>query len=97
LPTLSPPGRGQGEGAERLRARTKKLGYLERRELDGMEAAILAAETAMDARRRAAEDPSIASDPAALKERYAALDSARAEVDRLYARWEELEAKGETE
>jgi ubiquinone biosynthesis protein UbiJ len=61
-----------------------------------MEAAILAAETALDACRRAAEDPGIASDPAALQARYAALEATRAEVERLYARWAELEAKGET-
>ena len=38
-----------------------------------------------------------ASDPAALQQRYAALEAARAAVDRLYSRGEELEAKGETE
>jgi ATP-binding cassette subfamily F protein uup len=74
----------------------KKLGYLEQRELDTMEATILEAETALDACRRAAEDPAIASDPAALQVRYAALEAARAEVDRLYARWAELTAKGDT-
>ena len=58
-----------------------------------MERAILDAETAVEACRRAAEDPAIASDPAALQDRYAALETARAEVDRLYARWAELEAK----
>jgi len=46
--------------------------------------------------RKAAEDPAIASDPAALQARYVALEAARAEVDRLYARWAELEDKGET-
>jgi ABC transport system ATP-binding/permease protein len=61
-----------------------------------MEAAIVEAETALEASRRAAEDPTIASDPAALQARYAAVEAARAEVDRLYARWAELEAKGET-
>jgi ATP-binding cassette subfamily F protein uup len=71
------------------------LGYLEQRELDTMEATILEAETAWEACQRAAEDPAIASDPAALQARYAALEAARAEVDRLYARWAELTAKGE--
>ena len=93
-PTLSPEGRG-GKTAP-TRGRSRKLGYLEQRELDGIEAAIVEAETAVEARRRAAEDPGIASDPAALQERYAALDAARTEVNRLYARWAELEAKGET-
>jgi ATP-binding cassette subfamily F protein uup len=61
-----------------------------------MPAAIGEAETAVAMCRRAAEDPGIASEPAALQARYAALEDARAEVDRLYARWAELEAKGET-
>ena len=71
----------------------KRLGYLDQREWDGMERAILDAENAVEACRRAAEDPGIASDPAALQTRYAALQAARALVDRLYARWAELEAK----
>ena len=77
----------------RERARGKRLGYLEQREWDGMEQAILDAETALETRRRAAEDPAIAADPAALQERHAALDDARKDVDRLYARWAELDAK----
>ena len=87
--TLPSPRRGEGE-------KGKRRGYLEQREWDGMEAAIVEAETALEASRRAAEDPTIASDPAALQARYAAVEAARAEVDRLYARWAELEAKGET-
>ena len=90
--TLPSPQRGEGEG----KAARKRLGYLEQRELDTMEAAILEAETALESSRRDAEDPAIASDPAALQARYAALEAARAEVDRLYARWAELTAKGET-
>jgi ATP-binding cassette subfamily F protein uup len=39
------------------------------------------------------EDPAVASDPAALRARWEALESARAEVARLYARWAELEVK----
>jgi ATP-binding cassette subfamily F protein uup len=92
--TLPSPPRG-GEG-ERQRARSKRRGYLEQREWDAMEATILQAESALEACRQAAEDPEIASDPAALQARYAALDAARAEVDRLYARWAELEARGDT-
>jgi ATP-binding cassette subfamily F protein uup len=87
--TLPSPRRGEGE-------KGKRRGYLEQREWDGMEAAIVEAETALEACRRAAEDPTIASDPAALQARYAAVEAARAEVDRLYARWAALEAKGET-
>ena len=75
------------------RARPKRLGYREQREWDGMEEAILTAERALEACQRDVDDPAIASDPTALQERYTALEAARADVDRLYARWAELEAK----
>jgi len=75
------------------RPRTKRLGYLEQREWEGMERAVLDAETAAEACRQALEDPGIAADPAALQARYAALEAAHGEVTRLYTRWAELEAK----
>jgi ATP-binding cassette subfamily F protein uup len=77
----------------RERARTRRLGYREQREWDGMEQAILDAEAAVEACRRAVEDPGVASQAAALQARVAALEAAEAEVERLYARWAELEAK----
>jgi ATP-binding cassette subfamily F protein uup len=88
-----PARRAVADPPPRERPRTKRLGYLEQREWEGMERAILDAETAVVACRRAAEDPGVASDPAALHARYAALEAARAEVARLYARWAELETK----
>jgi len=87
------PRKPSAPAPERERVRTRRLSYHEQREWDGMEQAILTAEEALEARQREAEDPAIASDPTALQERYAALDAARAEVDRLYARWADLEAK----
>jgi ABC transport system ATP-binding/permease protein len=87
----------QGERPERAvepeRPRPKRLGYREQREWDGMERAILDAERAVEACQRGVEDPAIASDSTALQQRFAALEVARAEVSRLYARWAELEAK----
>ena len=41
------------------------------------------------------EDPSIASDARALQIRLAELEQAKQEVDRLYLRWADLEAKRE--
>jgi ATP-binding cassette subfamily F protein uup len=87
------PAARKAASPERERSRTRRLGYLEQREWDGMERAILDAEASVEAYRRAAEDPSIASAPSALQARYAALDAARAEVDRLYARWAALATK----
>jgi len=71
----------------------KKLTYLERREYEAMEATLEAAESALAEARRRADDPAIATDAAALQQRFAELAAAQAEVDRLYARWAELEAK----
>ncbi|MEO8381381.1 MAG: ABC-F family ATP-binding cassette domain-containing protein [Acidobacteriota bacterium] len=73
--------------------KNKRLGYLEQRELDTMEATVLAAEEQVAEAQRRAEDPAIAADSRALQERFAALTAAQAEVDRLYARWAELDAK----
>jgi ATP-binding cassette subfamily F protein uup len=71
----------------------KRLSYLEQREWDAMEATIFAAEGVLEKSRAAAEDPGIASDAARLHARFEALAAAQAEVERLYARWAELEAK----
>jgi len=71
----------------------KRLTYQEQREWEQMEETILAAETALTECQAAVEDPAVASDPATLRARWEALESARAEVARLYARWAELEAK----
>ena len=71
----------------------KRLGYIEQREFDSMEANVLAAEERLAEAQKRAEDPSIAADAHALQQRYAELSGAQAEVDRLYARWAELEAK----
>src|SRR5438876_1304115 len=87
------PSKAAPAASERERQRPKRLGYREQREWDGMERTILAAERTLEACQRAVEDPAIASDPTALQQRYAALEAARADVDRLYARWAELEAK----
>ena len=71
----------------------KRLTYQEQREWEQMEGTILAAETVLTECQAAVEDPAVASDPAALRARWEALESARAEVARLYARWAELEGK----
>jgi ATP-binding cassette subfamily F protein uup len=58
-----------------------------------MEALVLAAEKRLEATSQATHDPTVASDHQALHERIEALAAAQAEVDRLYARWAELEGK----
>ena len=58
-----------------------------------MEVTILRAEERLEAAKRAAEDPAIATDADALQQRFAELSAAQADVDRLYARWTELGEK----
>ncbi|HVI76858.1 MAG TPA: hypothetical protein VM715_01595, partial [Candidatus Acidoferrum sp.] len=73
--------------------RAKRLTYKEQREWDGLEAALHAAESRLADATTAAHAPSIAADAALLQQRFAELTAAQAEVDRLYARWAELEGK----
>ncbi|MCC6763641.1 MAG: ABC-F family ATP-binding cassette domain-containing protein [Deltaproteobacteria bacterium] len=77
----------------RAPAAARRLGYHEQREWEAMEATILAAEAELEARRAALTDPAIAADAGELARRLAAAEAASTEVDRLYARWSELEAK----
>jgi ATP-binding cassette subfamily F protein uup len=58
-----------------------------------MESIILDAELALEVCHRATHDPSIAADAVVLQQRYEALHSAQEQVDRLYARWADLEEK----
>ena len=71
----------------------KRLTYKEKQEWERMEEAILEAEDRLASAQSAVEDPAVATDPKALQERCEALETARQEVERLYARWAELEAK----
>ncbi len=80
-------------GPKTAPAKSKKLSYNEQREWDGMEANVLIAETRLEEARSRADDPSIASDAAALELRLKELDDAQHVADRLYARWAELEGK----
>jgi ATP-binding cassette subfamily F protein uup len=70
----------------------KKLSFKERQELDGIEVAIGAAEARVAELEAQLSDPTVyASRGAEVPGLVAALDAARLEVERLYARWQELE------
>ena len=58
-----------------------------------MEESILKAEDHVSACQAAMHDPAVMSDAAALQDRSQALVEAQAEVERLYARWAELDEK----
>jgi ATP-binding cassette subfamily F protein uup len=74
-------------------AARKRLSYKEQREYDGIEASIAAAEATLRATIADSERPENASDHGRLVELLAAVTQRQAEVDQLYARWAELEAK----
>ncbi len=70
----------------------RKLSYKEKKELEGMEAAILEAEARKEELGARLADPALyASAPAEVAEATAAFNEASRRVDDLYARWAELE------
>jgi ATP-binding cassette subfamily F protein uup len=76
---------------ERTKAPSRaKMSYKEKRELEGMEAAVLEAEEKVGSLQSAVGE---AADPTKLNELYAELHEAQNEVDRLYARWAELDER----
>jgi ABC transport system ATP-binding/permease protein len=71
----------------------KKLSFKEKQELAAIESQITAAEARVSELQATLEDPAIYKTRAAeVPSLVAALDAARAEVERLYARWQELES-----
>ncbi len=89
-PAVSAP--VSAENARQLPGK-KKLSYLEAREYDTIEQRVADAEVVLQARRAQLEDPAIISDGPRLVTAHAQLDTAQEAVDRLYARWAELEKK----
>ena len=75
--------------------KAKKLSYKEQQEYDGMEAAILAAEQSTR-HGQAAVDSRRPPGHAVLAEACRAMEEAQRTVERLYARWAELEARRST-
>ena len=71
----------------------KKLSYLENREWEQMEDAIARAEQQLRAAENDLQNPEGAADVSVMKARYEALVASQGQVDRLYERWAELEAK----
>ncbi len=74
-------------------AEKKRLTWKEQRELEGMEAAILAAETKVESLHAVVGDPTVLADHVRSREAFAQLADAQHQVEALYARWSELESK----
>jgi ATP-binding cassette subfamily F protein uup len=89
--------KGQVQSDERPKDRStrssKRLSYLEQREFDRIETDIQTAEQELADRELALESANSSGDADRLAKAYADLEEAQSKVDRLYARWAELEAK----
>ena len=70
-----------------------RLSWKEQRELEGMEDSIHAAEASVETLQSRVVDPAVMVDHVKLHEAYDALAKAQEEVERLYARWAELDQK----
>ena len=73
--------------------KNKKLSYKEKLEWERMEATILATEAHVQVLQKELEAPTMASDIKKLQAHCQTLAEAQAGVERLYTRWQELEAK----
>lgn len=71
----------------------KKLSYLDTRDYATIEHRIAEAEQALQITRISLDDPAVVSDGRRLQELCREMDEAQKRVDKLYARWAELEAK----
>jgi ATP-binding cassette subfamily F protein uup len=87
------PGAASAPAAKPKSSKGGKLSYNEQREYEKMEESILHAEEELSAAQAAVEDPSIASQTQKLMAASERLQKAQETVDRLYARWTELETK----
>lgn len=92
----------RGKGAVSSRKQSKKskgsvtdggLTTSEKTELRDMEATILEAEDRVEQCTQATEDPTVGADHVEAQKRWEELESAKKQVEVLYARWEELECK----
>ena len=92
VPLLAPSSPSTPGGAPPAATR-KKLSYLEAREFAAMEKKITEAEQELDVLQAGLEDPVVMSDAPRLQVACAQIEEARAKVDKLYARWAELEQK----
>jgi ATP-binding cassette subfamily F protein uup len=71
--------------------KVEKLGYLQLRELGGMDAAIESAERRKREVEAALADPAIYSNAEKVQQLTAELQTISAQIEQLYARWQELE------
>jgi ATP-binding cassette subfamily F protein uup len=79
--------------AQPAAAPKKKLSYMEAREYDSIEDRIREAEAKVAALQADMQSPEVTSDATRLQNTYESMQAAQHEVENLYERWAELEAK----
>jgi ATP-binding cassette subfamily F protein uup len=79
--------------APAAKAKPKKLTYNEQRELDAMEKNIAAAEARVAKAEAAVSDPAVIGDHVKMAAACKELETAHAQVETLFARWQELESR----
>jgi ATP-binding cassette subfamily F protein uup len=92
VPAVAPRSPSSPDGAPPAAAK-RKLSYLEAREFVATEKRIAEAEQELSVLRAALEDPAVMSDAPRLQVICAQMEEAQKKVDKLYARWAELEQK----
>ena len=85
--------RAAAKAASPVQEKKKKLNWNDQKELDGIETTIHTAEDNVAKLQVTMNDPKVLADHARLRDVCDQLEAAQKEVDRLYARWTELEAK----
>ena len=92
--------RGKGKASGRSKSSSSKpivargsLTASEERERRDMDAAVVHAEERVKQCIKATQDPAVGGDHVEAQKRWEALESARKQVETLYARWEELESR----
>jgi ATP-binding cassette subfamily F protein uup len=70
-----------------------KLSYKEKLEWEGMELKIQDSELLMESWQKESENPAVIADAKKLQELYLRIGQIQAELEKLYSRWAELEAK----
>ena len=78
---------------KRTASSKKKLSYMEAREYASIEDRVTAAEERVAKERAVVEDPVVATDATLLQTALDSMEKAQSDLDDLYTRWAELEAK----
>jgi len=92
-PSVEPAAASREGKPQPTRPGKGRLSYLDQREFDEIEGTIAAAEELVDTLQKSMAGPGVAADPERLELCWQELNQAEAEVERLYQRWGELEAK----